>query len=95
MTLGLLPQVDANRVLYVGNGSLMGAWMSEMSNHIRQDVVEVVRKMTSFELSEMPYFQEQYIASHFLPHTDISLFPRVAERLADIRREEEGVGESG
>lgn len=88
MTLGLLPQVDASRVLYVGNGSLMGAWMSEMSNHIRQDVVEVVRKMTSFELSEMPYFQEQYIASHFLPHTDISLFPRVAERLAGMRRNE-------
>jgi len=88
MTVGLLPQVDADRVLYVGNGSLMGAWMSEMSNHIRQDVVEVVRKMTSFELSEMGYFQEQYIASHFLPHTDIGLFPRVAERLAEIRGEE-------
>ncbi|HIJ89418.1 MAG: ASKHA domain-containing protein [Desulfobulbaceae bacterium] len=86
MTVGLLPQVDADRVLYVGNGSLMGAWMSEMSNHIRRDVVEVVRKMTSFELSEMQSFQEQYIASHFLPHTDISLFPRVAERIAEIRR---------
>ncbi|HEX9715256.1 MAG TPA: ASKHA domain-containing protein, partial [Desulfurivibrionaceae bacterium] len=85
MTVGLLPQVDADRVLYVGNGSLMGAWMSEMSNHIRRDVVEVVRKMTSFELSEMAYFQEQYIASHFLPHTDLGLFPHVAERLAEIR----------
>ncbi|MHB1227648.1 MAG: ASKHA domain-containing protein, partial [Desulfurivibrionaceae bacterium] len=87
MTVGLLPQVDADRVLYVGNGSLMGAWMSEMSNHIRRDVVEVVRKMTSFELSEMPVFQEQYIASHFLPHTDLGRFPLVAERLAENRRD--------
>jgi uncharacterized 2Fe-2S/4Fe-4S cluster protein (DUF4445 family) len=61
--------------------------MSEMSNHIRQDVVEVVRKMTSFELSEMSSFQEQYIASHFLPHTDLGRFPRVAERLAGIRKD--------
>ncbi|MGV1100617.1 ASKHA domain-containing protein [Thiovibrio sp. JS02] len=81
MTVGLLPEVDPDRVLYVGNGSLMGTWMSEMSNHIRQDVVEVVRKMTSFELSEIPYFQDQYIASHFLPHTDMALFPAVKERL--------------
>jgi hypothetical protein len=33
----------------------------------------------------MAYFQEQYIASHFLPHTDLGLFPHVAERLAEIR----------
>lgn len=84
MTVGLLPELDQSRVLYVGNGSLMGAWMSEMSNHIRQDVVEVVRKMTSFELSEIHYFQDQYVASHFLPHTDISLFPSVGERLMEI-----------
>jgi len=81
MSVGLLPEVEADKVLYVGNGSLMGAWMSEMSNHIRRDVVEVVRKMTGFELSEIPGFQGQYIASHFLPHTDLTLFPRVAERL--------------
>ena len=89
MTVGLLPQVEAERVLYVGNGSLMGAWMSEMSNHIRQDVVEVVRKMTSFELSEVRYFQDQYIASMFLPHTDISLFPAVEKRLMHFGRKTE------
>ncbi|MEW6500907.1 MAG: ASKHA domain-containing protein [Thermodesulfobacteriota bacterium] len=81
MTVGLLPEVETERVLYVGNGSLLGAWMSEMSNHIRQDVVDVVRRMTSFELSEVAHFKDQYIASHFLPHTDMGLFPRVKARL--------------
>ncbi len=80
MTVGLLPEVDPDKIIYVGNGSLMGAWMSELSNHIRQDVVAVVRKMTSFELSEVPGFKDQYVASIFLPHTDLSLFPKVAER---------------
>jgi len=84
MAVGLLPEMDPGRVLYVGNGSLMGTWMSEMSNHIRQDVVEVVRKMTSFELSEIPAFQDQYIASHFLPHTDLGLFPSVRDRLEKL-----------
>ena len=81
MTVGLLPEIDPGKILYVGNGSLLGSWMSEMSNHIRQDVVEVVRKMTSFELSEVKEFHNQYIASLFLPHTDNSLFPETFARL--------------
>ena len=81
MTVGLLPEVDPDRILYVGNGSLLGSWMSEMSNHIRRDVVEVVKNMTSFELSEVTDFKDQYIASLFLPHTDISLFPETSKRL--------------
>ena len=81
MTIGLLPEIAPEKILYVGNGSLLGSWMSEMSNHIRRDVVEVVRKMTSFELSEVTDFKDQYIASLFLPHTDISLFPETCARL--------------
>ena len=82
MTVGLLPEFDPDKILYVGNGSMLGAWMSALSNHIRRDVVEVVRKMTSFELSEVNSFNDQFIASLFLPHTDISLFPKVKERLS-------------
>lgn len=86
MTVGLLPEVEAEKIIYVGNGSLMGARMSEMSNHIRRDVVEVVHRMTSFELSEVASFKDQYVASLFLPHTDMSLFPRHRLRL----RQEQG-----
>ncbi len=85
MTVGLLPEFDPEKILYVGNGSLMGARMSELSNHIRRDVVEVVQKMTSFELSEVTNFKDQYVASLFLPHTDTSLFPQVEKRLAAVR----------
>jgi len=81
MTIGLLPEIAPEKILYVGNGSLLGSWMSEMSNHIRRDVVKVVRKMTSFELSEVTDFKDQYIASLFLPHTDTSLFPETSKRL--------------
>lgn len=80
MTVGLLPEIDAEKIMYVGNGSMLGSWMSELSNHIRRDVVEVVRKMTGFELSEVPSFKEEYIASLFLPHTDSTLFPEVTRR---------------
>jgi len=82
MTVGLLPAVDPEKILYVGNGSMLGAWMSAMSNHIRRDVVEVVRRMTGFELSEVASFKDQFIASLFLPHTDMTLFPDVQQRLS-------------
>jgi uncharacterized 2Fe-2S/4Fe-4S cluster protein (DUF4445 family) len=87
MTIGLLPEVAPERILYVGNGSLLGSWMSEMSNHIRRDVVEVVKNMTSFELSEVTDFKDQYIASLFLPHTDNSLFPETCARLKKSKQQ--------
>lgn len=82
MAVGLLPEIDPTKVKYVGNGALMGGRMSELSNHIRKDVVEVVGRLTSFELSEMNSFKDQYIAAIFLPHTDLGLFPATAARLA-------------
>lgn len=85
-TVGLLPEVPPERILYVGNGSLLGAWMSAMSNHVRRDVVEVVRRMTRFELSEVPAFHDQFTASLFLPHTDGSLFPATTCRLAGLQK---------
>lgn len=80
VTVGLLPEIDPDKVIYIGNGSLMGCRMSELSNHIRKDVVAAIQKMTSFELSEVPSYRDQYVASLFLPHTDLSLFPETNRR---------------
>jgi uncharacterized 2Fe-2S/4Fe-4S cluster protein (DUF4445 family) len=85
MTIGLLPEIDPARVTFIGNGSLMGAKMSALTNRIRRDVVAVTRMMTSFELSETPSYMDNYIAALFLPHTDLNQFPRVKQRM-DLRR---------
>jgi len=81
MTIGLLPEMDPERVTYLGNGSLLGAKMSSLTNRIRRDVAEVVRKMTNFELSDTASFMDNYIAALFLPHTDLNQFPRLKARL--------------
>jgi uncharacterized 2Fe-2S/4Fe-4S cluster protein (DUF4445 family) len=81
ITIGLLPEIDPDRVTYLGNGSLLGAQMSCLTNRIRQDVAEVVRKMTNFELSETASYMDNYIAALFLPHTDLDQFPRLKQRL--------------
>lgn len=81
MTIGLLPEMDTEKISFIGNSSLLGARMSAMTNRIRLDVVDVTRKMTNFELSETPSYMDNYVASLFLPHTDINLFPKVRARL--------------
>jgi uncharacterized 2Fe-2S/4Fe-4S cluster protein (DUF4445 family) len=86
ITIGLLPEIDPGKVTYLGNGSLLGARMSSLTNRIRRDVTEVVRKMTNFELSETASYMDNYIAALFLPHTDLNLFPRLKERLEERKR---------
>ena len=81
MTIGLLPEMDSDKVTFIGNGSLMGAKMSSLTNRIRKDVVEVTKKMTNFELSDTPSYMDNYVAALFLPHTDMNKFPKLKSRL--------------
>jgi len=81
MTIGLLPEMDPEKVVFIGNGSLMGAKMSSLTNRIRRDVVEVTKKMTNFELSDTPSYMDNYVAALFLPHTDMNKFPKLKARM--------------
>ncbi len=87
MTIGLLPEMDPDKITYVGNGSLMGAKMSSLNNRIRRDVTEVTKKMTNFELSETNSYMDNYIGSLFLPHTNLDQFPRLEERLKQRKQQ--------
>jgi uncharacterized 2Fe-2S/4Fe-4S cluster protein (DUF4445 family) len=88
IVIGLLPEIDTDKVTFVGNGSLMGAKMSSLTNRIRQDVAQVTQMMTNFELSETPSYMDNYIASLFLPHTDMEHFPKLKARLEDRQKRE-------
>ncbi|QTA80947.1 4Fe-4S ferredoxin iron-sulfur binding domain-containing protein, DUF4445 [Desulfonema limicola] len=87
MVIGLLPEMDAEKIIFIGNASLMGAKMSALTNRIRKDVVEVTKMMTNFELSETSSYMDHYVASLFLPHTDLQMFPKLKARL-DARRKQ-------
>jgi len=92
MAIGLLPEMDAEKVIFVGNGSLMGAKMTVLTNRLRQDVVSVTHKMTNFELSETVSYMDNYVAALFLPHTSQGLFPKLSERMENRRRIMEKMG---
>ena len=83
--IGLLPETDPDKVTYIGNASLLGARMAALTNRLRQDVVNVTRMMTNFELSETASYMDHYVAALFLPHTDLNQFPKLKARLASSR----------
>ena len=81
ITIGLLPELPLEKVLFIGNGSLLGAKLISLSNEMLDDGERIARKMTNVELSEDRSFMEKYIAALFLPHTNAELFPKTIQRI--------------
>jgi uncharacterized 2Fe-2S/4Fe-4S cluster protein (DUF4445 family) len=77
INIGLLPDLDKSRFIFVGNSSLAGARSILLSYEAMKKVNEIAKKITYFELSVDPGYMDEYIAALFFPHTDLSLFPSV------------------
>ena len=75
--IGLLPDIDPEKVRFVGNSSLMGARMCLLSTHNLERALQIAKSMTNIELSNYQPFMDEYVAAMFLPHTDRRLFPSV------------------
>ena len=86
ITIGLLPDLPADRFIFVGNGSLLGARLTSFSTDLLDDARRVAQMMTNIELSESADFMNNYIAALFLPHTNAREFPTVSKRLAGVSK---------
>ena len=75
--IGLLPDIDTERIQFIGNSSLMGARMALLSAHAFERTIKIAKSMTNIELSTYQPFMDEYVAAMFLPHTDKKLFPSV------------------
>jgi uncharacterized 2Fe-2S/4Fe-4S cluster protein (DUF4445 family) len=78
--IGLLPDLPYERFYYLGNTAVRGAYMALLSREARQQVVKVAKMMTYLELSADNTFFDEFNAALFLPHTDLSRFPSLAEQ---------------
>ncbi len=75
--IGLLPDIDPERIRFVGNSSLMGARIALLSGHALDRAEDIAKGMTNIDLSIYHSFMDEYVAAMFLPHTDRNLFPSV------------------
>ncbi|MBU1342945.1 MAG: DUF4445 domain-containing protein [Proteobacteria bacterium] len=86
ITIGLLPEIEPEKVTYLGNGSLLGCKINSLTNALRQDVAKVVNMMTNFELASTASYMDHYMGALFLPHTELNYFPKVKARLEKLRK---------
>lgn len=75
--IGLLPDLERSKILFIGNSSLAGARQMLLSYEAMKLADEIARKITYFELSVDPGYMDEYMAALFFPHTDLSKFPSV------------------
>jgi uncharacterized 2Fe-2S/4Fe-4S cluster protein (DUF4445 family) len=77
--IGLLPDLPWDRFHFLGNTAVLGSYMALLSLRSRQQIQEIAQMMTYVELSADNAFYDAFTAALFLPHTEITRFPSVAE----------------
>jgi uncharacterized 2Fe-2S/4Fe-4S cluster protein (DUF4445 family) len=85
ISIGLLPEIDIEKFIFVGNGSLLGARLLSFSKDFLKETERIALKMTNLELSNHPTFMNEFVGAMFLPHTDFSAFPQTTARLRQMR----------
>lgn len=84
--IGLLPDMPRHKFKYLGNTSILGAYMALLSRDARQGVSDLGQRMTYLELSADNTFHDEWMSALFLPHTHVEGFPSVMELLKDNKR---------
>jgi uncharacterized 2Fe-2S/4Fe-4S cluster protein (DUF4445 family) len=87
IAIGLLPDLPREKFKYIGNSSLMGAYMVLVSQDYRERQINLCKQMTYIELNTNPNYMDQYTGAMFLPHTDINRFPTVKPMIHSHHRE--------
>ena len=78
ISIGLLPDLEREKYVFVGNSSLAGARQSLLSVEASHVCEEVAKNITYLELSTDPEYMDEYMAALFFPHTDFRRFPTVS-----------------
>jgi uncharacterized 2Fe-2S/4Fe-4S cluster protein (DUF4445 family) len=79
--IGLLPDIPWEQFQFLGNTAVKGAYLALLDRQQRERIGEIASRMTYIELSADNTFYEAFTSALFLPHTDLTKFPTVAEAL--------------
>lgn len=82
--IGLLPDMPWERFQFLGNTSVMGAYLALLDRAKRARIQEIAGRMTYIELSADNSFYDAFTSALFLPHTDLEEFPSVVAELEQI-----------
>ena len=77
IAIGLLPDIERQRIQFIGNSSVMGARMALLRGTDFEKAISISRAMTNIELTNYAPFMNEFMAALFLPHTHGNLFPSI------------------
>ena len=78
--IGLLPDIERSKFVYLGNSSIVGAYMALLSEAHRMEASSVCNQMTYIDFSSNPSYMDEFTSALFLPHTNLEMFPSVVDR---------------
>jgi len=78
----MFPEIPLEKVMIVGNAAGVGARLALTSEDERNKAEEISQNVKYVELAAIPFFQEEYMKSLFLPYQDLSRYP-LTKKLLD------------
>jgi len=85
MTIGLLPEVPASKVVFLGNSAGSGARILLKSREARTMLKELRSRVKYVELAAHPLFTKEFVASLYLPYVDATKYPKTVEKISMAR----------
>ena len=79
VTIGMLCDVPAEKIHFVGNTAISGAKTVLLSRTALAAAEQIASSMTYFDLMSHHGYMDEFIQAGFLPHTNLELFPSVAQ----------------
>jgi len=76
VTIGLIPNIDRNKVEFMGNTSIKGAKIVAFYKEALRRMEKIREHTTYDDLMGAPDYVEEFQKAMFLPHTDIEIFER-------------------
>ena len=85
--IGLLPDMAWDQFHFLGNTSVLGAYLALLDRKARARVQDIANRMTYIELSADNSFYDAFTSALFLPHTDLGRYPSVVKELEQIEEQ--------
>ena len=81
VAVGLLPELPGERIQFIGNSCVAGAKLVMLRRSMLEEVYRIRDRICYQELMVDPTYMERFTSPCFLPHTDLSRFPLVTQKL--------------
>jgi uncharacterized 2Fe-2S/4Fe-4S cluster protein (DUF4445 family) len=75
--VGLLPDLPWDRIQFLGNTSVLGAYHALLDWRAREKISDIATRMTYIELSADNTFYDAFMSAMFFPHTNLDSFPSI------------------